>query len=133
MGLLDGKVAVITGTGSGMGKASVRVFAREGAKVLAADISGAEEATAAGLGGDAVPVHCDLSKEDQVERLMDRAVSEFGRLDVVLNVARHRGWCDDGGPAHGAVRPDPRCVSDRASFVTGAIIPVDGGWSARPA
>ena len=42
MGLLDDKVTVITGAGSGMGKASVKVFIREGAKVVAADISGAE-------------------------------------------------------------------------------------------
>ena len=45
MGLLDGKVAVITGAGSGMGKMSTKVFVREGAKVLAADISGAEKTT----------------------------------------------------------------------------------------
>ena len=50
MGLLDGKVAVITGAGSGMAKASVKVFVREGAKVVAADISGAEKDTAAEVG-----------------------------------------------------------------------------------
>ena len=47
MGLLDGKIAVITGAGSGMAKASVKVFVREGAKVVAGDISGAENDTAA--------------------------------------------------------------------------------------
>lgn len=87
MGLLDGKVAVITGAGSGMGKASVRVFVREGARVVAADISGAEETTAAEIGGDVVPVRCDVTQEDQVEALMGAAVREFGRLDSVLNVA----------------------------------------------
>ena len=50
MGLLDEKVAVITGAGSGMAKASVKVFVREGAKVVAADISGAEQDTAAEVG-----------------------------------------------------------------------------------
>ena len=50
MGLLDGKVAVITGAGSGMGKASVEVFVREGARVVAADISGAEKDTADAVG-----------------------------------------------------------------------------------
>ena len=50
MGLLDGKVAVITGAGSGMAKASVKVFVREGARVVAADISGAEKDTAAEVG-----------------------------------------------------------------------------------
>ena len=49
MGLLDGKVAVITGAGSGMAKASTKVFVREGAKVLAADISGDEKVTATEL------------------------------------------------------------------------------------
>ena len=53
VGLLDGKAAVITGAGSGMAKASTMRFAREGAKVLAADISGAEKDTAAEA-GDAV-------------------------------------------------------------------------------
>jgi NAD(P)-dependent dehydrogenase (short-subunit alcohol dehydrogenase family) len=50
MGLLEGKSAVITGAGSGMGKASTKVFVREGARVLAADISGAEKDTAVEVG-----------------------------------------------------------------------------------
>jgi NAD(P)-dependent dehydrogenase (short-subunit alcohol dehydrogenase family) len=87
MSLLDGKVAVITGAGSGMGKASVRVFAREGAKVVAADISGAEEDTAADVGDGVLPLHCDVSKEADVEAMMAAAVKEFGRVDAVLNVA----------------------------------------------
>ena len=62
MGLLDGKVAVITGAGSGMAKASVKVFVREGAKVVAADISGAEKDTAAEVGDGVLPVHCDVTQ-----------------------------------------------------------------------
>ena len=87
MGLLDGKVAVITGAGSGMGKASTKVFAREGAKVVAADISGAEKDTAAEVGNAVLPFHCDVSKEADVEALMAMAVKELGRVDAVLNVA----------------------------------------------
>src|SRR3954451_1908535 len=87
MGLLDGKVAVITGAGSGMGKASVKVFAREGAKVVAADISGAEKATADDVGGDVLAVHCDVTDEDDVAAAVAAAVEGFGRLDVLLNVA----------------------------------------------
>jgi len=87
MGLLDGKVAVITGAGSGMGKASTKVFAREGASVVAADISGAEKDTAAEVGDAVVPFHCDVSKEADVEALMAKAVKDLGRVDAVLNVA----------------------------------------------
>jgi NAD(P)-dependent dehydrogenase (short-subunit alcohol dehydrogenase family) len=87
MGLLDGKVAVITGAGSGMGKASTKIFAREGARVLAADISGAEEETAAEVGDAVVPCRCDVSKEADVEAMVTKAVQEFGRVDAVLNVA----------------------------------------------
>ncbi len=87
MGLLDGKVAVITGAGSGMAKASVRVFVREGARVIAADISGAEKDTASEVGDGVVPVHCDVTREADVEATMRAAVDEFGRLDAVLNVA----------------------------------------------
>lgn len=87
MGLLDGKIAVITGAGSGMARATTRVFVREGAKVLAADISGAEKDTAAELGDDVVPFHCDVTEEADVAAMMAAAVAEFGRIDAVLNVA----------------------------------------------
>ena len=87
MGLLEGKVAVITGAGSGMAKASTRIFVREGAKVLAADISGAEKDTAAEVGDAVVPFHADVTKEDDVEAMIAKAVTEFGRVDVVCNVA----------------------------------------------
>lgn len=86
MGLLEGKVAVITGAGSGMAKASVRLFAAEGAKVLAADISGAEKDTAAEVGDAVAPFHCDVTREADVEATMRAAVEQFGRLDCVLNV-----------------------------------------------
>jgi len=87
MGLLEGKVAVITGAGSGMAKASVKVFVREGAKVVAADISGAEQDTAAEVGANVLPVHCDVTREADVEAAVRAAVDEYGRLDVVCNVA----------------------------------------------
>jgi NAD(P)-dependent dehydrogenase (short-subunit alcohol dehydrogenase family) len=87
MGLLDGKVAVVTGAGSGMAKASVAVFAREGAKVVAADISGAEQDTAKEIGNAVVPVHCDVTNEADVEAMIRTAVEEFGRIDALLNVA----------------------------------------------
>jgi NAD(P)-dependent dehydrogenase (short-subunit alcohol dehydrogenase family) len=93
MGLLDDKVAVITGAGSGMGKASVKVFIREGARVVAADISGAEQDTAAEVGDGVLPVHCDVSQEADVEATMATAVAAFGRVDAVLNVAGIADGC----------------------------------------
>jgi NAD(P)-dependent dehydrogenase (short-subunit alcohol dehydrogenase family) len=93
MGLLDDKVAVITGAGSGMGKASAKVFVREGATVVVADISGAERDTASDIGHDVLPVHCDVSQEADVEALMAAAVGEFGRVDAVLNVAGIADGC----------------------------------------
>jgi len=87
MGELDGKVAVITGAGSGMAKAASEVFVREGAKVLAADISGAQEQTAKELGDAVVPFHVDVTSEADVEAMFKAALDAFGRVDAVLNVA----------------------------------------------
>jgi NAD(P)-dependent dehydrogenase (short-subunit alcohol dehydrogenase family) len=96
MGLLDGKVAVITGAGSGMAKASAKLFVAEGARVIAADISGAEKDTAAEIGEGVLPVHCDVSSEDDVAALFEAAVAEYGQVDAVLNVA----GIGIGGPIH---------------------------------
>jgi NAD(P)-dependent dehydrogenase (short-subunit alcohol dehydrogenase family) len=87
MGELDGKVAVITGAGSGMARAATGVFVREGARVLAADISGREDDTAAALGDAVVPFRVDVVDEVQVEAMFAAALEAFGRVDAVLNVA----------------------------------------------
>ncbi|SDC73219.1 NAD(P)-dependent dehydrogenase, short-chain alcohol dehydrogenase family [Sphingomonas sp. YR710] len=87
MGTLDGKVAIVTGAGSGMGKATAKILAREGAKVVAADISGLQEQTVAEIGANAIAARCDISDEAQLSALVDLAVEKFGRLDAMLNVA----------------------------------------------
>ena len=87
MGELEGKVAVITGAGSGMAKVAAKVFVREGAQVVTADISGAQEETAALLGDSARPFQVDVSNEPDVVALMEFARREFGRVDAMLNVA----------------------------------------------
>jgi NAD(P)-dependent dehydrogenase (short-subunit alcohol dehydrogenase family) len=87
MGELDGKVAVITGAGSGMARAATEVFVREGARVLAADISGRENETAAALADAVVPFHVDVVDEVQVEAMFAAALEAFGQVDAVLNVA----------------------------------------------
>jgi NAD(P)-dependent dehydrogenase (short-subunit alcohol dehydrogenase family) len=87
MGELDGKVAVITGAGSGMARASTKVFVREGARVLAVDVSRRENETADELGDAVVPFHCDVSDEAQVEAMFAAVLDAFGQVDAVLNVA----------------------------------------------
>jgi NAD(P)-dependent dehydrogenase (short-subunit alcohol dehydrogenase family) len=78
---LKGKVCFVTGGGSGMGKAAVEAFRREGAWVAAADI--AAPASEDGVLG----VACDVTKEDQVREAIEATVKMFGRLDVLYNNA----------------------------------------------
>lgn len=90
-GRLQDKVCVITGAGSGMGRAMARLFHAEGAKLVLADISGKENEVAADLGGDTVAVHCDVSDEAQVKAMIATAEDRFGRLDVLCNNAGFGG------------------------------------------
>ena len=92
MGELDGKVAVITGAGSGMGRASAEVFAREGAKILAVDVTGRQDDTASDLGDGVVACQCDVSNESEVVAMFATALDTFGRVDAVLNVAGIGGF-----------------------------------------
>jgi len=87
MAELEGKVAVITGVGSGMGRACAQVFVREGARVLGVDVSGAQKETADALGDAVVPFQADVSNEADVEGMFAAAVEAFGKVDAVLNVA----------------------------------------------
>jgi NAD(P)-dependent dehydrogenase (short-subunit alcohol dehydrogenase family) len=91
MGILDNKNSVIMGAGQGIGRACADVFVREGAKVLAVDISGAEAHVAAELGDAVVPFHADVTKESDIIAVFDAAVDAFGRLDALLNVAAVHG------------------------------------------
>ncbi|MDT3442220.1 MULTISPECIES: SDR family NAD(P)-dependent oxidoreductase [unclassified Pseudofrankia] len=89
--MLDGKVAVITGAGQGIGKASAEVCVREGAKVLAVDISGAEDDVAAKLGDAVVPFHADVSVEGDIAAMFGAARDAFGGIDGLMNVAAVHG------------------------------------------
>ena len=89
---LKGKTAIITGAAGGIGRATVRRFVGEGAQVVAADIQGeGAEETARIVGADypdAVIAHTvDVSRSDQVERLISETVSHFGRLDIIFSNA----------------------------------------------
>src|SRR6266478_5849424 len=85
MGMLDGKVAFVTGAGSGIGRATALRFAREGAKVAIADLS-AEDAhhEIERAGGEAIFVQCDVSDPEQVRRAVEETVGRFGGLDIVV-------------------------------------------------
>jgi NAD(P)-dependent dehydrogenase (short-subunit alcohol dehydrogenase family) len=88
MARLDGKVALITGAGSGMGRVATHAFVREGARVVAADVNGrAANDTVAELGGKAAAVAGDVTKESDVQRFVQTAVDRFGKLDVLYNNA----------------------------------------------
>jgi NAD(P)-dependent dehydrogenase (short-subunit alcohol dehydrogenase family) len=103
-GRVTGKVAVVTGAASGIGRASVELLAQEGASVVVADIDGdkAEEVASAieHSGGRARAVAVDVSDPAQVHRLMDTAVTELGGLDIV-----HNNAILSGAAAVGSDRP----------------------------
>ena len=85
---LEGKVALITGGGSGMGKVASELFAAEGANVVLTDVNDeAGEATASSIGERAFYVHADVSKEADAQSMVGAAVKRFGRLDVLYNNA----------------------------------------------
>jgi len=95
MGLLDGKVAIITGASKGIGRALSLRFAREGAAVICAARSGDLVKETVGQvkagGGRAIAVTCDAAQEEEVRRLVAAGAKEFGKIDTLVNNAGDGG------------------------------------------
>jgi NAD(P)-dependent dehydrogenase (short-subunit alcohol dehydrogenase family) len=100
-GLVEGKVALITGAGSGIGRATARVFAREGARVVVADVNVEGGRETVDLieqdGGDASFVRADMTSTTDVQSMIRRTVETYGRLDCAFNNA---GIGSSGRPLH---------------------------------
>ncbi len=88
---LAGKVAVVTGGGSGMGAAMAELFHANGARVVIADVSGKQDELAAKLGDRCRAIKADVSNSKDVQAMLNLAVDSFGRLDVLCNNAGIQG------------------------------------------
>lgn len=91
MGRVQGKVAFITGAGSGIARAAAHLFAQEGAKVVIAELKPelgqASERSVREAGGDALFVETDVTKEESVRQAVQKAVGRYGKLDILYNCA----------------------------------------------
>src|SRR5216683_236193 len=90
-GMLEGKVALITGAGSGIGRATAQIFAREGARLLLADVveDGGNETLrmVKEAGAEGIFVRCDVANEQDVDAAVAAALAKYGRLDCAFNNA----------------------------------------------
>ena len=129
MSLLSGKVAVVTGSGRGIGRAVAVAFAREGADLVLAARSAAELDAAAeeirGLGRRAVPVPCDVTRRGDADALADAVRREFGHLDILVNNAGgglERSSILDSDPGLWIEDVTVNCIS--AYLVSRALLPL---------
>jgi 3-oxoacyl-[acyl-carrier protein] reductase len=128
MGKLDGKVALVTGSGRNIGRATVLQLAREGAHVVVNARTNQAEADAVArearaLGAKALTVIADVARKDQIDAMVARALNEFGRIDILINNAAirpHKPFTELTVEDWEAVRG---VVLDGALYCTRAVIP----------
>jgi len=125
-GQMDGSVAIVTGSGRGIGKAIARAYAREGAAVVLASrtLARVEEVAEQirGEGGTALPIACDVSDRAQIFAMVERTVAELGTVHVLVNNAQGFGTAD--APATSTVYAgveDVDVAFVEYSFRTGAV------------
>ena len=128
MGKLEGKVALVTGSGRNIGRATVLQLAREGAHVVVNARTNQAEADAVArearaLGAKALTVIADVARKDQIDAMVARALNEFGRIDILINNAAirpHKPFTELTVEDWEAVRG---VVLDGAFYCTRAVIP----------
>ncbi|OMO97687.1 Short-chain dehydrogenase/reductase SDR [Corchorus olitorius] len=133
---LEGKIAIVTGGARGIGEATVRLFAKHGAKVVIADVEdNLGAALASSLSPSVTFVHCDVSLEEDIQNLVNSTVSRYGRLDILFNNAgvlgnqkRHKSILDfDGDEFDNVMRVNVRGMALGIKHAARAMIPRGGG------
>jgi 3-oxoacyl-[acyl-carrier protein] reductase len=116
MGRLDGRFALVTGAGGGLGSAIAELFAREGAVVGVNDVNAGHAQAVAARCREHTPrsraVICDVADSQSVQAMFAEIESQWGQLDILVNNAGVSATTDDGVPGNGAFEPLKRLITD---------------------